>query len=46
MKISEDGQVVWEVPANHREMHEEFSILLTDASGMEVYHNFTVRVKY
>jgi predicted Zn finger-like uncharacterized protein len=45
MKLSEDGQVEWDVPANARESEYDVSIQMTDASGAEVYHNFTVKLK-
>jgi hypothetical protein len=44
MKISAEGKVTWDVPANYD--GEEVSVILTvrDASGQEVLHSFKLKV--
>jgi hypothetical protein len=45
MKVSKDGRLTWSVPAAFAE--QEASVLLTigDATGQEIFHNFTISIK-
>jgi hypothetical protein len=44
MRLSKEGQFSWEVPADFAREESLVPILVRDASGRKVSHDFTVQV--
>ena len=44
MKIDGDGLVVWDVPADFKEESLFIIVVITDATGQEIYHNFELEI--
>lgn len=45
MRISPNGQVTWDVPADYPGKEAVVIISLRDASGQQIYHSFTLALK-
>ena len=44
MKVTADGTVTWAVPANFAETAVSVSLTISDSSGQETFHTFTLPV--
>jgi hypothetical protein len=44
LKVTEDGQVSWNVPAQPEAPEADVLVTISDASGQQVFHTFTIAV--
>ncbi|RKY24582.1 MAG: hypothetical protein DRP79_07600 [Planctomycetota bacterium] len=44
MRLDGDGLIVWDVPADFKEEKLFIIVVITDATGQEIYHNFELKI--
>jgi hypothetical protein len=44
MTLAENGQLMWQVPADFDEVETVVIITVIDAAGQEAFHTFTIRI--
>jgi hypothetical protein len=45
MTVAKDGKLTWKVPADFKEKEADVILSIGDASGQEIFHNFTLTVE-